>query len=160
MSLLIPNNSDTGGNIEERWTMMEISKSATQKELVEIYGKSLESLSERTKEIDGKILVEEKRFNDLKKEIDKAAKENNRIGTLVYVGFLALLFVVIGVVAGYWIYVFDSTRKDDYKYGFSEKMNSQNQEIINLQNGNKKLLEIVDCQKFKKYWQYEECFKK
>lgn len=134
-------------------------KSATQKELVGIYGKHLESLSERTKEIDGKIFTEEKRSDDLKKEITKTSKDNKRIETLVYVGFLALLFVVIGVVAGYWVYVFESVQKDDYKYGFSEKINSQNQEIINLQNDNKKLLQIINCQKTRKYWQYEECFK-
>ncbi|MDO8565820.1 MAG: hypothetical protein Q7S04_01370 [Candidatus Moranbacteria bacterium] len=159
MSLLIPNNSDTGGNVEERWAIMEISKSATQKELVEMYGKHLESLSERTKEIDGKILTAEKRFDDLKKEIDRAGKDNDRISGLVYVGFIALLIVVIGLAFGYVEYIYGGAILDSYRLDLGVKTESNSFSIQKLNNKVEILDSISTCQKYKKYWNYDQCFK-
>jgi hypothetical protein len=105
-------------------------------------------------------------FLKIKKEVEKskgdlqtAVKKIEYIDHLTHYGFVALILVVAGLVFGYWQFVFDSVRKDDYKYGFTEKINSQNQEIINLQEDRGKLLGINNCLKSKRYWQYESCFK-
>ncbi len=95
-----------------------------------------------------------------KNDAEKALKEVEIARALVAFGFFVMFLMVVGLVVGYWRYVSDSVRKDDYKYGISERINGQKQEIINLQDDTKKLLEIVNCQNTRRYWQYEECFKK
>ncbi len=100
---------------------------------------------------------------------------------------ITILFAVSFVVAFYLI-VFDSIKEKDlylqnnnlyqnYSSRNSElrdKINEQqieinnleneievleNYKMLNLEDENNKLLEVMDCLKAKKYWQYEECFK-
>ena len=110
-------------------------------------------------ELTNELKLQKDEVNETKNKAKQVLDEVKDMKALMMFGLFIMLLMVVGLVFGYWQYIYDSVRRDDYKYGFFEKINNQNQEILKLKEENKKLLETADCQKNKKYWQYEECFK-
>jgi len=102
-------------------------------------------------------------IKDGKDDLEYNKKKIKDIYALVSLGFLALIFVVIGIAFGYFEFVYNSSKEnnDSIKKIISlEYLTiSQNQRILNLEEENQKLSIIVNCLKCNRYWQYEECFK-
>lgn len=121
-------------------------------------------LSEKVNEVTEKNFSEE--LVELQEKSKRLLAEVEKTKNLVYLGFVAFLLMVAAIVFGYWRFVYDSGIKDDYKYKFSERIivletnnDKQEEEISFLKQKNIELSEIITCIKYKKYWQYEECFR-
>lgn len=113
-----------------------------------------------------KIKNEAKEELDRNKKTEKQAKESldtaKETKTLVWLGFIAILVVVIGIAFGYWQFIYTASNNEDYRYGLMEQLKFQKIQINELNSSIsefKKMQDILDCQKGKKYWQYEQCFK-
>lgn len=104
-------------------------------------------------------------------------KEIDRINHLM-VG--VVIFVVVSVLGTFFLLLFDFIKEKDLYLRYNdlydnyseknssliEKINNQEIEIVKkeqriseLEKDDKKLLDITDCLRNKKYWQYEQCFK-
>lgn len=136
MEIFLP-KSDTGGDekTKQEWEAIAHSSTATQKEQINAFEVYLSKLSKKTKEIDDKIQEIENVKIDIQK-IRKGADDSLKITRdtrgLVFFGFLALVLVVIGIAFGYWQFIFTASKNEDYKYGLSEKINNNLNEIKKL----------------------------
>lgn len=128
-------NSDTGGkNTLDTWGVVSDS-AKTQKQAIENFQEYLSRLSKKTKEIDEKV----QEIDQLKEEIIKIKQEagdslkiTHDTRGLVFFGWFALVFVVIGIAFGYWMFVKDSVKNDDLKFGITQKISEQEKELEKL----------------------------
>ncbi len=133
MDILLPKSS-TGGN-EDNWQTVEHSFTTTQKEQIKSYAEYISLLGTKTREIEGKVAEIYLLKDDIlksKKDAQEALDKIKDTHALVIFGFFALLLVVIGICYGYWQFVFDSSRNEDYRYGVMQKINDQNKDLENL----------------------------
>jgi len=101
------------------------------------------------------------------KEALKEAKDSKHLVIFGFIALVVLLFIsVAGFLFGYFQIINSTLIDRDYKYGLTEKINNQNieiknckEDILDLKKDNNSLLKITNCQKFKKYWEYGDCFK-
>lgn len=68
----------------------------------------------------------------LEKNAERAVKKSENAQNFVVYGFIALIFVVAGLVFSYIEFVYSGSKNDDYKYNLSEKINNNLNEIKNL----------------------------
>jgi hypothetical protein len=133
MEIYLP-ESGTGGN-EKDWQPHTHIFSATQKQQINTLVEYQAILSKKLKEIDEKVvelyLLKEDILNS-KKDAESTLKKTKNTEALVIFGFFALLLVVIGIGYGYWQFVFDSSKNDDYRYGLSDKIKDQSNEFKDL----------------------------
>jgi len=137
MEIFLPKTSTGGGEKKDgaEWEAIAHSSSATQKEQINSFQIYLSKLSAKTKEIDGKVQEIENLKVDIgkiKKEADYSLKITGDTRGLVFFGFFALVFVVIGIAYGYWQFVFTASKNEDYRYGLSEKINNTEDQIKTL----------------------------
>ncbi len=134
MEINIPKNSETGGHPKNSWETVNHPSFMTQKEQIHLFGEYFSALSKKTKEIDEKIIS----FNLFKQETENKVTETLKTikdtHALVFFGFFALVFVILGIAYGYWQFVFTSSKNEDYRYGLSDKINTQEKEIQSLKN--------------------------
>lgn len=134
MDIHIPKNSETGGQNNQNWNVVNNTSSMTQREQLRLFEEYLSAISKKTKELDEKIQDFTLFKNQTEDKVRETLKVTNNTNSLVYFGFFALVFVVLGIAYGYWQFIFTSSKNEDYRYGISEKINSQKQEIENLKN--------------------------
>lgn len=108
-----------------------------------------------------KILGEFSRLEkNTKKFLKKISRKIRKVEWLIYFGFFVLLLMVVGLFWGYW----------QFTYGINREMRDQlienkirileiEKKYDNLAKDNNNLLQIINCQRYKEYWQYEQCFK-
>jgi len=132
MKILLPKSSNTG-----KWEEISHSSSGTQKEQLHLYGTYLSKLSIKNQEIEEKV----EEISVLKDEILKTKKDaadSLRITRdtrgLVYFGFFALIFVVIGIAFGYFEFVSTSALNNTDKSDLSKQFAKNQMEIINLKS--------------------------
>ncbi len=53
---------------------------------------------------------------------------------IIYLGFIVIIFMVVGIVFSYIEFVYSGSRNDDYKYNLSEKVFNQETNIKILKN--------------------------
>ncbi|GEM_PF-6733198 len=89
----------------------------------------------------------------IKDEAKKTKATVNRIENITYLGFLIIIFMVLGLVFAYWQFTYSASRET------RDQVIENKFRMLDLEKDNKNLLDIINCQKLKKYWQYEQCFK-
>lgn len=133
MEIFLPKSdaTDQTGDPKSEWESVEHA-SKTQREAIFSFETYISKLSERLREIHIKTSETEKRYSLVEEKVNKTDKTSDRIMSLVIFGFFALLIVVIGIAYGYWQFIFTASKNEDYKYGLSEKINNNLNEIKNL----------------------------
>lgn len=58
----------------------------------------------------------------------------NHMQIILLAAVLVLMFMLASLIYGYWQFVYDSSRNDDYRYGLSQSINDQKTQIELLQN--------------------------
>lgn len=94
--------------------------------------KELQTLKE---EISEKLTVFKeviKNVELLEKNAERAVKNSENTQNFVVYGFIALIFMVISLVFSYIEFVYSGSKNEDYKYGLSEKINNNLNEIKKL----------------------------
>ena len=105
--------------------------------------------------------TQRKDIEKVKKDAEKTLKNAEQTKGIVYLGFVISLIMLAGIICacGFSIYnIYNSSSagiEDNY---FNEVIENQKRDIEELKNENKETLKILNCQKYKKSWQYEECF--
>ena len=132
MEIFLPKenkDSETGGPKE--WEAISHT-SSTQKEAIASFEKYISKLSERLKEVDKDVSEKEKRNTLLEEKMKEIEKVSGWTFNLVVAGWLGLLFVVIGIIFGYYQFIKDSVKNDDLKFGITQKINEQEKELEKL----------------------------
>jgi len=137
LEIFLPKISTGGDEKKDKaeWEAIAHSSSATQREQINLFEIYLSKLSAKTKEIDDKVQEIENlkiNINKVKDEANDSLKTTRNTQGLVFFGFFALVFVVIGIGYGYWQFIFTASKNEDYKYGLSEKINNNQNEMKNL----------------------------
>lgn len=132
MDIFIPKNSDTGGKNTESWDTKDYLSGGTQKEQLKTMVEYFSALSKKTKELDDSIIAFSLFEKETKETVKKILSTTNNTQSLVFFGFSALVFVVIGIAYGYWEFVSSSTKNDDYKYNILNKIETQGYKIESL----------------------------
>lgn len=130
MDIFLPkeNNDSKTGEPSKDWEAIAHT-SPTHKKAIASFEKYISILSERLKDIDIKTSDADRRRSLLEEKINKIEYISEKTINLVYFGFFALLIVVIGIGYGYWQFIKDSVRNDDLKYGISERIIDQENEV-------------------------------
>ena len=136
MEIYSPKNSETGGEVSvDNWETVHIDEnSLTKKNALSTFQQYFElfsDLSLRTKEIGFKLTKDSKRIDLAEKKTNRILKETNRVATLVYVGFIALLIVVIGIAFGYWEFIYTSNI-NNYRPNVLEKIDKNTSDLEKL----------------------------
>jgi len=140
MSIFLPkpNTDDQTGGPKTEWESVEHISTTQRKDII-AFETYISKLSERLKKIDidtsnseRKYFLMEERVDKIGKTVEKTEKTSDKIINLVFFGFFALVFVVLGIGYGYWQFIFTASKNEDYKYGLSEKINNNQNEIKNL----------------------------
>ncbi|NTW75417.1 MAG: hypothetical protein HGB34_00735 [Candidatus Moranbacteria bacterium] len=163
--ILQPNNDSETGQ-PQPWSPVEVDSNSTQKTLINISLQTLEVLSKKAQELEVKISQDNEKLEKIRKSSINIAKENDRIASLVYVGFIALVVVVAGLVYGYFQYVSADAIK--YRYDVAkiealqavDKDNSDGMksDINRINKSIEDLNAIKACLKGRKYWEMESCY--
>jgi uncharacterized protein (UPF0335 family) len=174
----ISENSETGGKSKK--DTLSFPGDTIQKQSIEAYIQRIEELSRQIGDVsqeiaDEKIEAKKIKFDikGIEEELSGAKKINLKLETLVFFGFIALLVVVAGIGYAYIEFTYNGVILDSYKHdvGIKTETNSfvlqemntdlQNMNTENelLKKNNDEMANILNCQKGKRYWQYEQCFK-
>jgi hypothetical protein len=162
MEIFLP-KSETGGGSDgdkEHWEAKAHASSESAKNQIIAFEEYFSRLSKRTKEIDDELNKARETILVAEENAKKTLKISEDTRALVIFGFFVLLFMVAGLVFAYWEFTYSANRETQSQLieNKFKSLDLENNYQI-LEENNKNLLKIIDCQKFKKYWQYEECFK-
>lgn len=77
-----------------------------------------------------------KKISEQLKKLQEKAEYSLKLSkdavNLVVVGFIALVIVVMGIGYGYWQFIYDNSRNEDYRYNVQEKLNKNTNDFDNL----------------------------
>lgn len=76
-----------------------------------------------------------KKVTESEKKLGKALGEHEKLKTLTYLGFLILLVMFLGLLLGYWQFMYTAGKNEDYRYDSIYNMESDRKlEIVKLNN--------------------------
>ena|SRR3989344_9207953 len=124
MEILLPTTITGGGEKDKtEWEAIAHSSSATQREQISLYATYLSKLSAKTKELDDKVRGIDEVKNEARKTLDKL----NNVQSLVFYGFIIMVFMLAALIFGYIEFVYSGSKNSDYQYILLERaMKSEN----------------------------------
>lgn len=160
MEIYLP-KSETGtiDSSSVHWEEKAHASSESAKNQIIAFEEYFSKLSKKTKEIDGELNELKRAISISEENVKKTLKISEDTRALVIFGFFVFLLMVAGVIFDYWQFSYGAGREmRDRIIENKFKMLDLERNYQILEKNNNNLLEVINCQKLKKYWQYEQCF--
>jgi len=142
-----------------------VSPSSSVSEATSVSSNFQDDLDKLTRELSAqKIQIEKTKKQAEKAERNAASllEEIKQSKNFVYLGFLIMLLMIIGMILSYVEFIYSGSKNDDYKYNLTIETAKLQSNISILEKDVEELKseseEKDDCLKSRRYWQYEECF--